>query len=283
MVAPQATKSNTWPANPEALNDSPGTPNPPYMARAYLLVAALTLFLSLSEILDYYELPFESQAAHLFASGSLISAGFVTSSMATFGYGGVFILMLLESASLPIPSEVVLPFAGYLVFTGSMNFPAVVLVSTVAGLLGALADYYVALRLGRPIVERLFKWSGAKPDHLVRAERWLDAKGSLTVLVARFIPGMRSAISLPAGALGMKLRTFAAMTAVGSLGWSTLLIYLGYSAGSLWQTVLGRSSPLLTEAVLFAAAIASASYVVYFLSERWRQRKARSLFEEQLG
>ena len=82
----------------------------------YVFLAALvTLFISLVEILDYFELPFESLAGHLFASGSVISAGFVTSFMTTFGYGGVFVLMLLESASLPIPSEVVLPFAGYLV------------------------------------------------------------------------------------------------------------------------------------------------------------------------
>jgi membrane protein DedA with SNARE-associated domain len=236
-------------------------------ARTYLFVAAIaTLFISLSELLDYFELPFESLAGHLFTSASLISAGFVTSSIGSFGYGGIFILMLLESASLPIPSEVVLPFAGYLVFIGSMNFAVVVLVSTVAGLLGALADYYLALKLGRPVVERLFKWSGAGPEQLNRAERWLSTRGSWTILVARFIPGMRSAISLPAGALGMKLRTFVATTVIGAFGWSTLLIYLGYSAGNLWQAVLARSSPLMTEIALLAVALASISYIVYFVS-----------------
>ena len=80
--------------------------------------------------------------------------------MVTFGYGGIFILMFLESASLPIPSEIVLPFAGYLVFMNDLNFEAVVLISSVAGVLGGLVDYYLALRLGRPaIIEKLFKWS----------------------------------------------------------------------------------------------------------------------------
>lgn len=236
-------------------------------ARVYLFFAAfVALFIALSEILDYFELPFESLAAHIFASGSFISAGLVTSPMVAFSYGGVFVLMLLESASLPIPSEVVLPFAGYLVFTGRMNFAVVVLGSTAAGLAGAVADYYLALKLGRPMVERLLKWSGTKPEHLNRLESWLSAKGSWSVLVARFIPGMRSAISVPAGALRMRLKPFVTMTAIGAFGWSTLLIYLGYSAGNLWQTALAQSSSLLTEIVLFAVVLASISYIVYFVS-----------------
>lgn len=178
--------------------------------------------------------------------------------------------MLLESASLPVPSEVVLPFAGYLVYTGSMNFAAVVLVSTVAGVGGALADYYLASKLGRPVVERLFSWSGLKPGHLDHAEKWLSEKGAWSILVARFIPGLRSAISLPAGALRMKPGPFVGMTLIGSFGWSALLVFLGYSAGSVWQTALARSTPLLTEVFLIAVALASASYVLFFVSRRAR-------------
>ena len=246
----------------------------PWNGRTYVFLAALVaLFISLAEILDYFELPFEPLAGHLFASGSMISAGLVTSSMTTFGYGGVFVLMLLESASLPIPSEVVLPFAGYLVFSGSMNFGAVVLVTTVAGVAGALLDYYLALKLGRPFVERLLKMSGArKTEQLDRWERWLSTKGSWSILVARFIPGVRSSVSLPAGALKMRLRTFVTMTAVGVFGWSTLLVYLGYLAGNLWQTALTKPSPLLAEIAIFAAALASASYIAYFAFMRVRGR-----------
>ena len=240
-------------------------------ARTYVFAAALVgLFVALSELIDFFELPFESLPGHLVSSGSLISSGFVMSTMASFGYAGVFILMLLESASLPVPSEIVLPFAGYLVFTGSMNFAVVVLVSTVAGVVGALADYYLASKLGRPIVERLFRWSDMKPEHLDRAEKWLSEKGAWSILVARFIPGLRSAISLPAGALRMKLGPFVGMTLIGSFGWSALLIFLGYSAGSVWQTALARSSPLLTEVFLIAVAVASASYVLYYVSRRAR-------------
>jgi len=235
-------------------------------AKTFFFLAALaTLFVALSEILDYFELPFESLVGHMVTSGSLISVGFVTSLMVSFGYGGLFVLMFLESASLPIPSEVVLPFAGYLVFIGSMNFEAVVIVSAVAGLFGALADYYLALKLGRPAVRELFKWFGVRPEHLDGAEEWLDNKGSWSILVARFIPGLRSAISLPAGALEMRLRTFTTMTAIGAFGWSALLIYIGYSAGSLWQTALAQSAPVLTEIVLLGVALGSVSYIIYFV------------------
>lgn len=242
-------------------------------AKEYVFLASLvTLLIALSEILDYFELPFESQAAHLFTASSVISTGFVTSSVSAFGYAGVFVLMFLESASLPIPSEVVLPFAGFLVFKGTMSFEVAVLVATVAGICGALTDYYLALKLGRPIIERLFRWSRATPGSLDRLEKWLGAGGSWTVLVARFIPGMRSAISLPAGALRMRLRAFVTMTAIGAFGWSALLIYLGYVAGNLWQTALVQSSPLLGQVVLFAVAVASISYIVYFLAAKVRGR-----------
>jgi len=277
--APQTSKWDAVSTSLEDLAISSRTPRlaPPNL-KAYLFFAALaTLSLSLVEILDYFELPFESFVGHLFTSGSLISAGFVTSAMTNFGYGGVFVLMLLESASLPIPSEVVLPFAGYLVFSGSMNFLAVVILTTVAGVAGALADYYLALKLGRPFVERMLKLSGTGgAGTLHRWEEWLGARGSWSILVARFIPGMRSAVSFPAGALRMRLRTFVAMTAVGAFGWSTLLVYLGFLAGNLWQTALVQQSPLLAEVALFAVAIASTSYIVYFVSLRLNRRERPS-------
>lgn len=232
----------------------------------YLFYGSLfVLFVTVTEILDIFELPFESLVTRLFASGSLVSLGFVTSSLVALGYLGVFVLMALESASLPIPSEVVLPFAGYLVSRGSLSFTGVVAASTGAGVLGALIDYYLALKLGRPIVERLFRLSGAKPENLNQTERWIGTKGSWGVLAARFIPGVRSVISLPAGAFRMRLRAFVSMTLVGAFGWSVLLVYIGYSAGNLWQTALTQYSPLLTNLLLSAGAVASCLYISYYL------------------
>ncbi len=244
--------------------------------RAYVfLAAAVALFVSLSEILDYFELPFESLVGHLAAPGSPISIGFVLSSMTSFGYAGVFTLMLLESASLPIPSELVLPLAGYLVSKGDLNFAIVVLVSTGAGIMGALADYFIALKVGRPLIERLGgSWAGSR--RMERAEAWLNSKGALSILLARFVPGIRSSISFPAGALKMKMRTFLTMTLLGSFGWSFLLVYLGSFAGNLWQTTAPRQSALLSnEAILLVVALGSAAYVAYYVSREVKGRRVR--------
>ncbi len=227
-------------------------------------VAVLVLGLSLVELLDLFELPVvEALVSRGFSSATVsVFNGFVIS-MAGLGYAGVFALMALESASLPIPSELVLPFAGYLVFKGSMAFVPVLLVCTLAGLVGGLADYLLAMKLGRPAVIRLGRRIGISSEQFEGAERWISSRGSLFVLVARFVPGMRSAVSFPAGALGMSLRSFVTTTLVGSFGWSLLLIYLGYKSGPLWQSALVQSTGAVTEAVLVGTALLSAAYLAY--------------------
>jgi membrane protein DedA with SNARE-associated domain len=244
-------------------------------------VSIFLLVASLIEIFEPVEFPFEASLGHLFTSGSYFSVQLVTSLMVSFGYGGLFILMFMESASLPIPSEVVLPFAGYLAFTGELSLPAVLIVGTLAGVAGALLDYFIALWLGRPVVLRVFKWAGVRAEHLDRAERWLDSRGSLSILISRFVPVLRSVISFPAGALKMKLPTFVAMTAVGAFGWSVILVYLGYSAGALWQSALSKSTPFLTDVALVVVAIGSALYIAYFLGVRLMSKRGAGPEQEK--
>jgi membrane protein DedA with SNARE-associated domain len=238
----------------------------------YLVVVAFAaLCISLLELVDPFNLPFESSIARGFASGSLFSTDLVTSFL-NLGYGGLFILMTLESASLPIPSEVVLPLAGYAVYLGKMNLWLAVADGTLALLVGALIDYYIALKLGRPVVYRLMGRLGVSPARLDDGERWIDSKGASSVFIARFIPGLRAAISIPAGLLRMKLRTFVILTALGSFLWSFILIYIGYSAGPLWQNALGSFSVVAGQAALAIVAGVSILYVVYYL--RPSSRKA---------
>ena len=181
--------------------------------------------------------------------------------------------MTLESASLPIPSEVVLPLAGYAVYLGKMNLWLAIADGTVALIVGALIDYYLALKLGRPVVYRLMGKVGVSPARLDDAERWMSSKGASTVFIARFIPGLRSAISIPAGLFRMRLRTFVILTSLGSFFWSFILIYIGYSAGPLWENALGSLSVLAGQAALVMVAGVSILYVVYYL--RPSGRKAR--------
>ncbi len=228
------------------------------------LVAVAALCLSLVELVDVIGLPFESHVGGAAASGSLFSMGFLTSFL-NIGYAGLFVLMALESSAFPIPSEVVLPFAGYLAFLGKMNLGLAVVDATAAGLAGSLVAYFVSLKLGRPAVYGLLGRVGVSSRHLDEGERWVDSKGAWSVFIGRFIPGVRSVISIPAGVLRMDLRPFVVLTTVGSLVWSAALIYVGYTAGPLWQSTLGSVSAFADQAALVVVAALSVLYVAYYL------------------
>ena len=157
--------------------------------------------------------------------------------LAHTGYAGVFSLMVMESASLPVPSELVLPYAGYLAFLGYLGLIQTILVSTLASLIGSLIDYWLGLAAGRPIVLRLGRYVGIGEEQLLRAERWFDSRGRFAVLLARFVPGLRSIISIPAGIARMSMWEFLLYTALGSAVWNAGLIEMGYYLGQNWGAV----------------------------------------------
>lgn len=231
----------------------------------YLAVVAFAaLCLSLVELVDLFELPLESHLGGAGASGSLFSIASLTSFL-DIGYAGLFVLMTMESSALPIPSEVVLPLAGYLAFSGKMNLEIALVDATLAQLTGSLISYYLGLKLGRPVVYRVLGRVGVSPKRLDEGERWVDSRGAWSVFIGRFIPGVRSVISIPAGILRMELRPFVVLTIFGSFVWSAVLIYVGYSAGPLWQGALGTFSMFANQVVLVAVAGLSILYVAYYL------------------
>ena len=238
----------------------------------YLLVVALAaLFVGALQATDVIELPFGAWFSGV--TGSVISVASLNDFMTKYGYASLFALMALESASLPIPSEVVLPFAGYMVYLGNLNFWAAVAVSTAASLAGALFDYYVAIWLGRPFVVgllRLFKLHNAA---LERAERWFARSGQWTVFVARFVPGLRTIISLPAGLFEMNIWNFIVMTVAGCFAWSVVLVYAGLVAGS-YTSALGAfaSSTTVLDDLSGVVAVISGIYVVYYVYSILRSR-----------
>jgi membrane protein DedA with SNARE-associated domain len=242
-------------------------------SRYLVIVAIAALCLCVIAITDVIPLPFEGAVSGAFSS-SLVTVNSIEGFMQSYGYVSLFVLMMLESASLPIPSEVVLPFSGYLVSVGTMNFGLALLVSTVALLIGALIDYFLALALGRLFIVDLLKKVGVRPGSLDYAERWMSRRGSWSVLIARFIPGLRTVISLPAGLFRMSLKPFVAMTLVGSVAWSAILLYLGYSAGTLWNKTFSSSSGALGTLILVAIALVSGVYIIiYFYGGRRAETK----------
>jgi len=154
------------------------------------------------------------------------------------GYLGVFVLMVLEAAAFPIPSEIVLPFAGYLVALNKLSFWPVIMFSTIAALTGSFVDYYLGLKLG-PLLLVPGRIPFVDANRLSRVNAWFNRYGGFAVVLLRLVPGARVLISFPAGAYQMKKMKFAVYTLAGCLPWNIILVYLGWWFGSSWDYVVG--------------------------------------------
>jgi membrane protein DedA with SNARE-associated domain len=173
------------------------------------------------------------------------------------GYAGLALLMLAETVFPPIPSEAVLPLAGYLVERGEFAFVAVLVTSTAGSVLGALLLYEAARHGGRPFATRFLRVARLDPEKLDDAERWFARRGALIVVLGRCVPGMRSLVSLPAGLLRMPRWRYLLCTVLGSAVWNALLVGAGYALGSQWEQVsdvVGPVSKPLIGLVVVAAA-----------------------------
>ncbi len=159
------------------------------------------------------------------------------STLLTLGYPGIVVLMAIESSILPLPSELVMPPAGYWIAKGKMNLWLVLLCGTLGSVIGALANYWVAQLLGRAFVRRFGRYVLLSERSLERAERFFAAHGEISTLVGRLLPVIRHLISIPAGIARMPLGRFATFTAVGAFAWCVVLTGIGYFLGR-HETVL---------------------------------------------
>jgi membrane protein DedA with SNARE-associated domain len=191
--------------------------------------------------------------------------------MEALGYPGIVLIILLENPFPPIPSEVVLPFGGFMTTTGTVTFVGVMVASTLGSVLGAVALYGLGAWFGR---ERIYRFVGrfqrylsVTPEDVKKAEGWFERYGSLTVFFCRMVPVMRSIISIPAGLVRMNLVTFSLYTLLGSLIWNAILVGVG--------ALLGASWPLVTEwvgyyqdVVIVVGAVVAVLVVVYWFRRR---------------
>jgi membrane protein DedA with SNARE-associated domain len=175
------------------------------------------------------------------------------------GYVGVFLLMVMESATLPVPSEVVLPLGGYLVSQGRLEFWSTVAVATVGSLVGTMVDYGIGYYLGRPAVLRYGRIVRFSEKRLETTERWFGSHGKSVVLLARFVPLLRTLIAFPAGLVKMDVKRFLVYSAVGILIWDIALVYLGELAGqnstAIAATLQAYFLPLGVAAVIIAGIL----------------------------
>jgi membrane protein DedA with SNARE-associated domain len=188
-----------------------------------------------------------------------------------FGYTGVFTLMVMESATLPVPSEVVLPIAGYLVFLGQMNYWLALVFASVGSLTGTLIDYFIGLYVGRSVILHFGKYVRINEKQLATSERWFDKFGEITVLFARFVPLIRTLVAFPAGIAEMKVWKFVVFSLGGILIWDGALIYLGMLAGKNSSQIISVLTHYFTIFEVLAVVAAMISVIIY--AEKRRNRE----------
>jgi membrane protein DedA with SNARE-associated domain len=197
----------------------------------------------------------------------------VRNTVSTGGYPALGGLILAENLFPPLPSELILPLAGFYVGQGEMTFVLAVLAATIGSVLGALILYAVARFGGRRVVLRLGKVLRVKEQDLDRGDEWFDRHGSWVVLFGRLVPGARSLVSIPAGLSEMPVIRFTALTALGSTVWNCALIGAGWTLGEHYEKVGGIVGPVGT-AVVGICALAVLALVVG--AYRRRRRAAES-------
>ena len=166
-----------------------------------------------------------------------ILADVVVGTIDVLGYPGVFFLMLVESCGIPMPSEIIMPFSGFLVAVGKMNFWAVSFVGAFANLAGSLIAYWIGLKGGRALIEKYGKYVLISKHDLDLADRWFMRFGNWTVFFGRLLPVVRTYISFPAGVAKMEMKRFSLYTFAGALLWSILFTWLGVKMGDNWGQI----------------------------------------------
>jgi len=164
-------------------------------------------------------------------------AGFVIAVISSWRYAGIVLLMAIESACIPLPSEIIMPFSGYLVSTGTLVLWLVAVAGAVGCVLGSWLAYALGAWGGRPLVERYGRYVLISHHDLDLADRWFQRHGDITIFVGRLLPVVRTFIAFPAGVARMPLWRFTAYTFLGSLIWCWGLAWIGLKLGQHWNTL----------------------------------------------
>jgi len=183
----------------------------------------------------------------------------------SMGYIGIFLLMALESSLLPIPSEIIMPPAGYLVQQGKMNMTLVILSGTLGSLFGAYLNYFAAHYLGRPFLLKYGRYVLITEEHFRRVEDYFASHGEISTFIGRLLPVIRHLISLPAGLAGMNHIKFSIYTLLGAFIWVSILTWIGYFLGQNEALIMQYSHQAIID-VLAASFVLVAVYI--FLHRR---------------
>jgi membrane protein DedA with SNARE-associated domain len=176
-------------------------------------------------------------------------------SIGAMGYPGIFFLMAIESSVIPLPSELVMPPAGYLVQAGKMDMLPVILCGTFGSLFGAYVNYFAAHYLGRPLLLKYGRYVWVTEEKFAKVEKFFLSHGEISTFICRLLPGIRSLISLPAGLAGMNHLKFSLYTLLGAGIWVTILTWIGYFIGSNQALIMQYSHQALYGILTLSALI----------------------------
>jgi membrane protein DedA with SNARE-associated domain len=183
---------------------------------------------------------------------------FIIDLISFLGYPGIILAMAIESACIPLPSEVIMPFSGYLAYKGRFDIIAVSVAGAVGCVLGSILAYWVGMKGGKPLILRYGRYVLISPKEIELAERWARRYGDKAVFISRLMPVVRTFISLPAGMFGVGFPKFVLYTFLGSLPWCFVLAYAGKALGENWHIIGGwirKADWLIAILILFGLAL----------------------------
>ncbi|MDG5473372.1 DedA family protein [Jeotgalibacillus sp. ET6] len=199
----------------------------------------------------------------------------VMSFMEQYGYFGIFLMIALENLFPPIPSEVILPFGGFMTTTTDLTVTGVIIASTAGSVAGAVILYGVGLLVDVERLEKIIERYGnilrVKKEDLHRADAWFDRYGVWTVFFCRMVPLIRSLISIPAGMSNMPFVLFLIFTTLGTIIWNTILVVVGAQLGDSWEEILGFMDVYST--IAYAVLGAAAVLFIFWYSKKRKKHK----------
>ena len=202
-------------------------------------------------------------------------ANFIIQSIVKFSYIGIFLLMLLESFNIPIPSELVMTFSGFLSYKGDFNLYLVILVGTLGNLLGSILSYYLGYYGGYPFLEKYGKYIFIQDKDIKKAHEWFDRYGEFAVFFTRVLPVFRTFISLPAGIAKMDIKKFSLYTLLGILIWDVVLAVLGFYFASKWTIIYH----FVENFSIYFFIVIVLMIAVYIYRHMQKSKRAKNLFQ----
>jgi membrane protein DedA with SNARE-associated domain len=195
-------------------------------------------------------------------------AAWIIGVISSMGYGGIVLLMAIESACIPLPSEIIMPFAGFLVSKGEMSLLGIALAGAIGCVLGSIPAYYLGMFGGRPLVEKFGKYVLISHKDLDMADRWFATHGEIIIFIARLLPAVRTFIAFPAGVARMNMPKFIGYTFVGSFIWCWVLGYAGMKAGEHWEGL-----KVYFHQFHYVIAAAGAIFVVWYVRRHFKNER----------